>query len=71
MARKHKIHKVGNEYEVIVRHNGNNLAIKVKVPDSVKDQFTQDFIDMSVHRRLEQRKRQEKMKELENKMWGV
>lgn len=48
-----------------------NLAIKVKVPDSVKDQFTQDFIDMSVHRRLEQRKRQEKMKELENKMWGV
>jgi|GEM_PF-6060985 hypothetical protein len=71
MARKHKIHKVGNEYEVIVRHNGKNLAIKVKVPDSVKDQFTQDFIDMSVHRRLEQRKRQEKMKELENKMWGV
>lgn len=44
MARKHKIHKVGNEYEVIVRHNGKNLAIKVKVPDSVKDQFTQDLL---------------------------
>lgn len=71
MARKYKVHKVGNEYEVIVRYNGKNLAIKVKVPDSVTDQFTQDFINMSVHRRIEQRKRQEKIRELENKMWGV
>lgn len=71
MPRMHKFSRQGNKCRANMKFKGKERTIDVVIPSNVPTKFEQDFVDMTIHQRVHRQRQREKMREIENKMWGI